>query len=96
MKAAAFVTATSRDIKTQKSLLCVYVPQSPLPTNGFLLVVPEEEVTELNWGPDQTLQTLISGGFTAPEEISYSGGKLAIDKSAATPQLGGVAASGKE
>ncbi len=88
MKAAAFVTATCRDIETQKVLLCVYVPQSPLPTNGFLLVVPEEEATELNWGPDQTLQTLISGGFTAPEEISYSGGKLAIDKSATTSQLG--------
>ena len=24
-----------------------------------------------NWGPDETLQTLISGGFTAPQEVSY-------------------------
>ena len=71
MKAAAFVTATCRDIETQKTLLVVYVPQSPLPTNGHLLLVPEEETTELNWGPDQTLQTLISGGFTAPQEVSY-------------------------
>jgi uncharacterized membrane protein len=71
MKAAAFVTATCRDIATQKVLLCVYVPQSPLPTNGHLLLVPEEETTELNWGPDETLQTLISGGFTAPQEVSY-------------------------
>jgi uncharacterized membrane protein len=71
MKAAAFVTATCRDIETQKVLLCVYVPQSPLPTNGHLLLIPEEETTELNWGPDQTLQTLISGGFTAPQEVSY-------------------------
>ena len=71
MRAAAFVTATCRDIATQKVLLCVYVPQSPLPTNGHLLLVPEEETTELNWGPDQTLQTLISGGFTAPAEVNY-------------------------
>jgi uncharacterized membrane protein len=71
MKAAAFVTATCRDIETQKTLLCVYVPQSPLPTNGHLLLVPEEETTELNWGSEQTLQTLISGGFTAPPEVSY-------------------------
>ncbi len=71
MKATAFVTATCRDIETQKVLLCVYVPQSPLPTNGHLLLIPEEETTELNWGPDQTLQALISAGFTAPQEVSY-------------------------
>lgn len=79
MKAAAFVTATCRDIETQKVLLCVYVPQSPLPTNGHLLLVPEEETTELNWGPDQTLQTLISGGFTAPQEVSYFKTKVPTD-----------------
>jgi uncharacterized membrane protein len=71
MKAAAFVTATCRDIETQKVLLCVYIPQSPLPTNGHLLLIPEEDTTELNWGPDQTLQALISAGFTAPQEVSY-------------------------
>ena len=38
MKAAAFVTATCKDIETQKTLLVVYVPQSPLPTNGHLLL----------------------------------------------------------
>jgi len=78
LKAAAFVTATCRDITTQKTLLCVYVPQSPLPTNGHLLLVPEDEATELNWTSEETLQTLISGGFTAPQEVSYSGGKLTI------------------
>jgi uncharacterized membrane protein len=71
MRAAAFVTATCRDIETQKTLLVVYVPQSPLPTNGHLLLIPEEDTTELNWTSEQTLQTLISGGFTAPSEVSY-------------------------
>jgi uncharacterized membrane protein len=86
LKAAAFVTATCRDIKTQKTLLCVYVPQSPLPTNGHLLLVPEEEATELNWTSEETLQTLISGGFTAPQEVSYFGTKPAIAAdSAAAP-----------
>jgi uncharacterized membrane protein len=79
LKAAAFVTATCRDIETQKTLLCVYLPQSPLPTNGFLLLVPEEEATELNWSSEETLQTLISGGFTAPQEVAYFKAKLAIE-----------------
>jgi len=72
LKAAAFVTATCEDPATNKRLLCVYVPQSPLVTNGHLLLVPEEEATELNWSSEVTLQTLISGGFTAPQTVTYS------------------------
>jgi uncharacterized membrane protein len=71
MKAPAFVTATCRDIQTQKVLLCVFVPTAPLPASGFFLLVPEEEVTELNWGPEQTLQAIISVGLTAPSEVGY-------------------------
>jgi uncharacterized membrane protein len=71
MKTPAFVTATCRDIETQKVLLCVFVPTAPMPISGFLLLVPEEEVTELDWGPEQTLQTLISVGLTTPPEVHY-------------------------
>lgn len=78
LKAAAFVTATCEDPETHKALLCVYVPQSPLPTNGHLLLVPEEEATELNWSSEETLQTLISGGFTAPQTVTFSKAKSAI------------------
>jgi uncharacterized membrane protein len=71
LRAAAFVTATCRDLQTGKTLLCVCVPTSPVPTVGYLLVVPEDEVTELNWTAEQTLQTILSAGLTAPEEIRY-------------------------
>jgi uncharacterized membrane protein len=70
-KVPAFVTATCRDIDTQKILLCVYIPTTPVPTSGYLLLVPEEDVTELTWTPEQTLQTVISGGLTAPPEVRY-------------------------
>lgn len=71
MKVPAFVTATCRDRDTQKVLLCVYVPTTPVPTSGYFLLVPEEEVTELNWTPEQTLQAIVSGGLTVPPEVSY-------------------------
>jgi uncharacterized membrane protein len=71
VKLPAFVTASCRDIETQKVLLCVYVPTTPVPTSGFFLLVPEEEVTELNWDSDQTLQAIMSGGLTAPPMVSY-------------------------
>jgi uncharacterized membrane protein len=71
MRAPAFVTATCRDVETQRVLLCVYVPTTPVPTSGYFLIVPEDDVTELDWSPEQTLQTIISGGLTAPSEIRY-------------------------
>src|SRR5262249_38031849 len=61
VRAPGFVTATCRDVETGKTLLCVCVPTSPAPTSGYLLVVPEDEVTELNWTAEQTLQTVLSG-----------------------------------
>jgi uncharacterized membrane protein len=71
MRAPGFVTATCRDLETQKTLLCVFVPTAPVPASGFLLLVPEEEVTELNWGVEQTVQALLSVGLTAPPEVRY-------------------------
>jgi uncharacterized membrane protein len=71
IKLPAFVTGSCRDLTTGKTLLCLYVPTTPVPTSGFFLLVPEEEVTELNWNTEQTLQAVMSGGLTCPHEISY-------------------------
>jgi uncharacterized membrane protein len=49
----------------------VYVPTTPVPTSGYFLLVPEEDVTELDWSPEQALQTIISAGLTAPPEVRY-------------------------
>jgi len=71
MRLPAIVTSTCRDVSTGKTLLCVYVPTTPVPTSGFFLMVPEEDTTELNWDIHQTLQAIISGGLTAPPEVTY-------------------------
>jgi uncharacterized membrane protein len=71
VKLPAFVTGVCRDVNTQRTVLCVYVPTTPVPTSGFFLLVPEEEVTELNWNTEQTLQAVMSGGLTCPREVSY-------------------------
>lgn len=88
MRLPAFVTSTCRDIKTQKTLLCVYVPTTPVPTSGFFLMVPEEEATELNWTTEQTLQAIISGGLTAPPDVSYFAvGGVGVPGAVVIPQL---------
>jgi uncharacterized membrane protein len=87
MRVPAFVTGTCRDVETQKVILCVYVPTTPVPTSGYFLLVPEDEVTELNWTPEQALQAIISAGLTAPPEVRYFKTGLAptIDSAAARP-----------
>jgi uncharacterized membrane protein len=71
VKLPAFVTGSCRDVQTQRVVLCVYVPTTPVPTSGFFLLVPEEEVTDLNWNTEQTLQAVMSGGLSCPREVSY-------------------------
>jgi uncharacterized membrane protein len=77
MRLPAIVTSTCQDVATDRKLLCVYVPTTPIPTSGFFLIVPEDDVTELNWDVQQTLQAIISGGLTAPSHVTYYTGQTA-------------------
>lgn len=72
-KVPAFVTRSLRDEKAGRIILCLYVPTTPLPTSGYLILVPEEDVVELDWNINETLQAVISGGLTAPDHIDYFG-----------------------
>lgn len=71
MKAPAFVTSECIEQTTGKVILCVYVPTTPVPTSGYMLLVPEENVVSLNWDLEETLQAIVSGGITVPQRVSY-------------------------
>lgn len=71
MKAPAFVTGESVDVNTGRTILCVYVPTTPVPTSGYMLMVEQEDVVELNWDLEETLQAIVSGGITVPETVTY-------------------------
>lgn len=72
-KVPAFVTRSLRDATTGETILCLYVPTTPIPTSGYMLLVPESQVTELRWNINETLQAVISGGLTAPADVSFRG-----------------------
>ena len=71
MKVPAFVTSECTDVKTGDTILCVYVPTTPVPTSGYMLMVPEAEVIAVNWDLQETLQAIVSGGLTVPETVHY-------------------------
>lgn len=63
-----FVTGVSKASireKTGKKLLNVFVPTTPNPTSGFFLMVPEDEVIELDMSPDEAFKLIISGGMAS-------------------------------
>lgn len=53
--------------RTEKEVLCVFVPTTPNPTSGFVMMVPRDEVTELDMTVDQALHMIISLGVVVPE-----------------------------
>jgi uncharacterized membrane protein len=71
MKAPAFVTSECLEETTGKVILCVYVPTTPVPTSGYMLMIPEEDVVTLNWDLEETLQAIVSGGITVPPRVTY-------------------------
>ncbi len=71
IRAPAFVTSECTDSNTGKMILCVYVPTTPVPTSGYMLLIPEEKVWALDWNLEETLQAVVSGGMTVPKKISW-------------------------
>jgi len=52
--------------KVQKKLLNVFVPTTPNPTSGFLLMIPIEDVIYLNMSFEEASKFIVSAGTTKP------------------------------
>ena len=67
--AIGFLTSTAKgetQAKTSANLCNVFVPTTPNPTSGFLLMVPSEDVTELEMTVGEGMKLIISGGAVVP------------------------------
>lgn len=67
--AIGFLTSDARgevQIKTQKQLRNIFVPTTPNPTSGFLLMIPEEDIHELEMSIGDGMKLIISGGAVVP------------------------------
>ncbi len=54
-------------MKTKEKVVCVFVPTTPNPTSGFLILVPEEKVTKLDMSVADGIKYIISLGSISPE-----------------------------
>ncbi|MEM9025764.1 MAG: DUF502 domain-containing protein [Verrucomicrobiota bacterium] len=67
--AIGFLTSNAKgevQEKTERPLLNVFVPTTPNPTSGFLLMLPKEDVTFLDMPVGDGMKLIISGGAVVP------------------------------
>ncbi|MCB1121593.1 MAG: DUF502 domain-containing protein [Verrucomicrobiae bacterium] len=67
--AIGFLTSETQgevQIKTKRRLKNIFVPTTPNPTSGFLLMIPEDEIYELDMSIGDGMKLIISGGAVAP------------------------------
>lgn len=70
MHSIGFLTSEQHDeiqMKTKEKVVCVFVPTTPNPTSGFLILVPEAKVTKLQMSVAEAIKYIISLGSVAPE-----------------------------
>jgi uncharacterized membrane protein len=80
-RAIAFVTGSSLgevQEKTAEEMVCVFLPTTPNPTSGFILLVPREEIVQLDMTIDEAFRMIVSLGVVVPpwprEEMALPAG----------------------
>jgi len=66
-----FVTGEARgqlDDHVPGPAYTVFVPTTPNPTSGYLIVVPEPEAIPLDWTVDEAFRIIISAGVLIPDQ----------------------------
>jgi uncharacterized membrane protein len=66
----AFVTGRTRwrvEARPMPGMVNLFMPSTPNPTTGFLLMVPEEDVVRLDLSVDEGIKMIVSGGIVNHE-----------------------------
>lgn len=68
--AIGFITGTAIgevQHKTSQNVVTLFLPTTPNPTSGFLLIVPESDIIPLEMSVEEALKLIISGGVVSPD-----------------------------
>ncbi len=55
--------------KTKEEVVNVFMPTTPNPTTGFLVLVPKNDIIQLDMSVDDAMKLIISGGIVIPNNI---------------------------
>ncbi len=59
-------TSTRFPVEEAKPMVSIFLPTTPNPTSGFLLILPEEDVIPLSMTVEEAIKLVISGGSVMP------------------------------
>lgn len=71
----AFLSSPASDEmrrKSQHELVSLFVPTTPNPTSGFLIMIPVSELILLDLAPEEALKIILSGGIISPPQVPES------------------------
>lgn len=77
----AFQTATELgeiQSRSGEDLVCTFVPTTPNPTSGFIIMLPRKDVIELDMNVDEALKMIISLGVVVPHWRKEQIGELPL------------------
>ncbi len=52
---------------TGEEVVCCFVPTTPNPTSGFIIIVPRSDLTELDMSVDEAAKLIMSLGVVVPK-----------------------------
>ena len=65
--------------RTGEDVVCCFVPTTPNPTSGFIIIVPRKDITVLDMEVDQALKMIISLGVVIPPWTKQQTAELPFD-----------------
>jgi uncharacterized membrane protein len=75
--------------RTGEEVVCCFVPTTPNPTSGFIIIVPKKDVVELDMDVDEAVRLIMSLGVVIPSWRKGQTGELPFD----VPNTDGAASS---
>ncbi len=72
IRSIGLVTSQMYDLEGQE-VLAVYVPTTPIPSSGFLIIVPASQITRLDMSVEEAMSVVVSGGILSERMFQRSG-----------------------
>lgn len=72
----AFITGKTKGEaahRTGKNLINIFLPTTPNPTSGFYLMIPEDQLIELDMSVEDGIKMIVSGGVVTPKYMKAPG-----------------------
>jgi len=71
-RAIGLVTSRMFDTNGEETL-AVYIPTTPIPSSGFLVIVPASDVTPIDMSVEDAMRVVISGGILTAQVFQRFG-----------------------